>query len=271
MEFSVLMSVYIKEKPEYLDKCLESLENQTLKATEWVIVQDGKITDELLNVINKYKEKGNNIKDVILSENQGLGIALSIGIKECSYEIIARMDTDDIARSDRFEKQLKFFLDNDLDVCGSHIKEFETNENEIIATRMVPLKHEDILKYQKKRSAFNHMTVMYKKSAVLKAGNYQHCPLMEDDMLWVNMIMSGAKCGNIDDYLVYARTNSSMIARRGGLSYYKKYKNARKMIRKTKYISWWSYKKTCIVQFIVCIMPSWLRKFVFFRLLHKKA
>ena len=115
-----------------------------------------------------------------------------------------------------------------MDVCGSHIKEFESDENNIIATRQVPLTHDEILKYQKKRSAFNHMTVMYKKSAVLKAGNYKHCPLMEDDMLWVDMIMSGAKCGNIDDYLVYARTNSSMIARRGGLSYYKKYKKTYK-------------------------------------------
>ena len=270
MNFSVLMSVYYKEKPEYLEECLTSLENQTVKASEWVIVQDGPIGEDLRKVIQKFKEKGNPIRDVILPENKGLGIALANGIIACSNDIIARMDTDDIARNDRFEKQISFLIDNDLDICGSHVKEFENDKNNVIATRIVPLSHTEIVSYQKKRSAFNHMTVMYKKNAVLKAGNYKHCPLMEDDMLWVDMIMSGSKCANIDDYLVFARTNSSMIARRGGLSYYVKYKNARKMIRKTKYISWWDYKKTCIIQFVVCIMPSCLRKLIFFRLLHKK-
>lgn len=270
MDFSVLMSVYIKEKPEYLEECLKSLDNQTLKANEIVIVQDGPITDELKEVLNKYKALGLPIKDVILAENQGLGIALSYGIKECSNEIVARMDTDDIAIPTRFEKQIKFLVDNNLDVCSSHIKEFEDNPENIIATRMVPLTHEEILKYQKKRSAFNHMAVMFKKSSVLKAGNYKNCPLMEDDMMWVDMILSGARCGNMDDYLVIARTNSSMIDRRGGYKYYKKYKSGRKMIRKTKYISWWDYEKTCIIQFIVCMMPRKLRRFVFFKLLHKK-
>lgn len=269
-DFSILMSVYIKEKPEYLEECLNSLVNQTVCAKEWVIVNDGPITKELQDVIEKYKSMPNvNIKEVKLPTNVGLGLALAEGIKHCTYDTVARMDTDDIAVENRFEKQLEFFKNNELDVCGSHIKEFETDIKHIIARREVPLTHEEIANYQKNRSAFNHMTVMYKKSAVLNAGNYKDCPLMEDDMLWVEMILSGAKCGNIDDYLVYARTNTNMIARRGGFAYYKKYKEGRKKILQTKFISWFDYKKTCLIQFVVCMMPSKLRKFVFFKLLHR--
>ena len=271
-KFSVLASVYFKEKPEFFDKALNSIYNQTVKADEWVIVKDGEISAELQKVIDKYKSFGVNIKEVPLAENVGLGLALAAGVPECSNELIARMDTDDIAVSNRFELQLaEFEKDSELDLCGGQIIEFETDENEPVAERRVPLTHDEIVTYQKKRSAFNHMTVMYKKSAVLNAGNYKHCPLMEDDRLWVDMILSGAKCMNINEYLCRVRTNRDMIARRGGLKYYKKYKAARKQILDTGFITKKEYGKTNRVQFIVCIMPKWLRKFVFFKMLHKKV
>ncbi|MDE6691254.1 MAG: glycosyltransferase [Clostridia bacterium] len=272
-KFSVLFSVYFKEKPEFFDKALESVYNQTVKADEWVIVKDGPISQELQDVIEKYKNyDGVVIKEVPLEENKGLGVALSYGVPECSYELIARMDTDDIAVPERFACQLAEFADDpELDLCGGQIIEFETDENQPVAERRVPLTHEEIVQYQKKRSAFNHMTVMFKKSKVLEAGNYKNCPLMEDDMLWVDMILSGAKCKNVDKYLCRVRTNRDMIARRGGLKYFKKYKSARKMIYRTGFIKRSQYNKANFIQFFVCIMPGWLRKFVFFHLIHKKV
>lgn len=271
-KFSVLFSVYFKEKPEFFDRALESIYNQTVKADEWVIVKDGPISRELQAVIDKYRNyDGVVIKEVPLEENMGLGLALSHGVPECSFELIARMDTDDIAVPERFGLQLaEFENDPELDLCGGQIIEFETDENVFVAERHVPLTHEDIVKFQKKRSAFNHMTVMFKKSKVLAAGNYKNCPLMEDDMLWVDMILSGAKCKNLDRYLCRVRTNRDMIARRGGLKYYKKYKAARKKIYKTGFISYGQYFKANFIQFIVCIMPRRLRKKVFFGVLHKK-
>lgn len=270
--FSVLMSVYFKENPVFLERCFESIENQTVKADEWVIVKDGPISGQLQAVIDKYSQRdGINIKEVPLEENKGLGLALSFGVPECSNEIIARMDTDDIAVENRFELQLNAFAENEnLDICGGQIIEFENDENVFVAERRVPLSHEDIVQYQKKRSAFNHMTVMFKKSKVLEAGNYKHCPLMEDDMLWVDMILAGANCMNLDSYLCKVRTNRDMIARRGGLKYFKKYKSARKKIYKTGFISYGQYSKANFIQFFVCLMPRWLRKFVFFKLIHKK-
>lgn len=272
-QFSVLMSVYFKEKAEFLDSCLDSIYNQTVQANEWVIVKDGPVSPQIQEIIDKYKQiDGVNIKEVQLEENKGLGIALSIGVRECSYELIARMDTDDIAAPNRFELQLKAFEENpELDLCGGQILEFESDENVPVAERRVPLTHKEIIKYQKKRSAFNHVTVMFKKSKVLESGNYKHCPLMEDDMLWVDMMLSGAICINIDDYLCKVRTNRDMIARRGGITYFRKYKKARKMIFKTGFITRWQYLNTIFIQFFVCLMPKCLRKLIFFKLIHKKA
>ena len=205
--FSVLMSLYIKEKAEYFCECMDSLLSQTIVPNEIVIVLDGPISSEVEQRLLEYEKKNPNlIKRVPLEKNMGLGLALKEGVCHCSNDIIARMDTDDIARRDRFELQLKEFEKNpELDICGSHIIEFEGTIDNKLSERKVPITHEEIAQYQKKRSAFNHMTVMYKKSAVLKAGNYEHCPLMEDDMLWIRMLLSGARCLNIDDYLVYAR------------------------------------------------------------------
>lgn len=268
-KFSVLMSLYIKEKAEYFNACMQSIMGQTVLPSEIVIVFDGPISDELWTTVNDYiKQYPQLIKIVDNKVNKGLGLALADGILACSNELIARMDTDDIARADRFEKQLKLFIDDpELDICGSHIIEFEGNINNVLARRNVPITHEEIAEYQRQRSAFNHMTVMYKKSTVLKAGNYEHCALMEDDMMWIRMLIVGAKCANVDDYLVYARTGYAMIERRGGWTYFKKYRNGRKQIYNTGYISKWDYYKTIGVQLVVALLPKKIRLFVFTKLL----
>lgn len=271
MKFSVLMSLYIKEKVEYAEACFESLLRQTVLADEWVIVEDGPLTEEMYLLLDRYQDKYPGlIKRVPFETNRGLGLALRDGVEACSHDLIARMDTDDIAREDRFEKQLAMFeADNLLDICGSHIKEFDGSIYNVISQRIVPTADTEIKAYQKRRDAFNHMTVMYKKKAVLKAGNYQPCLLMEDTLLWVNMILSGSNCANVDDFLVYARTGSDMFERRGGFAYYRKYKQGRKKVYETGYITWWDYKYTLFVQFFVAIIPNKLRGLLYKKLLRK--
>lgn len=264
------MSLYKKEKPEYARQCFDSLLRQTAPADEWVIVEDGPLTPELYQVLNEYDARFPGlIHRVPLKENRGLGLALQEGILHCTHELVARMDTDDICREDRFQKQLEEFeKDPQLDICGSHIKEFDDTPDTIVAERKVPIQNEDLREYQKRRDAFNHMTVMFKKSSVLNAGNYQSCMLMEDTYLWVRMFLSGAKGINVDDYLVYARIGKDMFERRGGYAYYRKYKTGRKQVYETGYISRWDYTYTLMVQFAVALMPNKMRGWVFKKLLH---
>lgn len=267
--FSVLMSVYCKEKPEYLCEAFDSIFRQTVLPTEVVVVKDGPLTKELEDAISKYTKKYDIIKIVALPENRGLGLALAEGVKNCTYELIARMDTDDVAKEDRFEKLLiQFEKDPKLDVCGSYMLEFEDSINNIVTRRRVPLTDIEIKKYHRRRDGLNHVTVMFKKSSVLSAGNYQHCPLMEDTLLWVNMFKNGAKAKNIDDYLMYVRIGKDMFERRGGWSYFIKYKNARTQIYKTGYISTWDYYYTLLVQLFVALIPNKMRGFVFKKILH---
>jgi len=270
-KFSVLMSVYIKEKPEYFRECMESLLAQTALPDEIVIVKDGPLTGELDAVLSEYVSANPALYTIVpLEKNRGLGLALAEGMLHCKNELVARMDTDDICRKDRFELQLAAFdEDPALDICGSHIVEFEDDIAHIVAKRTVPLTDAEIKKYQKRRDGFNHVSVMFKKSAVLKAGNYQSCLLMEDTLLWANMFIHGAKAINIDDALVYVRIGKDMFERRGGFAYFLKYKEGRKKVRQTGYISWVDYYYTLLVQLGVAMVPNKVRGWIFKKLLHR--
>lgn len=218
LKYSVLLSVYSKEQDSFLEQSLDSIICQTLPPNEIILVEDGPLTDTLKQIINKYKTQHTILKIVSLKQNQGLGKALNEGLKHCSYELIARMDTDDIAKPNRFEKQIKIFEKYpDIDICSAWIEEFENDTNNILSIKKLPERHQDILKYAKHRCPINHPVVMYKKQAVLKAGGYDGFP--EDYRLWVKMIMNGAKFYNIQESLLYFRFSRNMIRRRGGWKY----------------------------------------------------
>ena len=268
MEFSVLMSVYIKEKPEYLRQCLDSMLAQTVSPNQIVLVEDGELTEELYKVIDEYKT--DIFKIVKLKENIGLGNALKEGLDACDYPLIARMDTDDIAFPQRFEKQLEEFKkDPELDICGSHALEFDGEITNITSKKNVPLTNEEIYNYAKKRNPFNHPTVMYKKKAVIDAGNYQDALSFEDYYLWARMLVNGAKGKNIDDYLLYFRTGGDMFKRRGGYEYLKNALAIKWKIHKLGLSSFLDCMISSAVHIAVSLMPNKLRGFVYRKFLRK--
>lgn len=217
MKFSVLMSLYIKEKPEFLIECFESLKAQTYPADEIVLVFDGAITEELESAVKKYKDFL-PINEVRLPKNLGLGKALNEGLKHCSNDWVFRMDTDDICLPDRFEKQVNFIEKNPNTIIFSgQIAEFGENIKDIVSYRKVPLLADDIVEFTKKRCPFNHMAVAYQKQAVQSVGGYQD--LQEDYYLWINLVAIYPKqIANLSDILVYARVGNGMVGRRKGIA-----------------------------------------------------
>ena len=259
------MSVYKKEKAEYLQLALDSVINQTLKPDEIVLVQDGELTELLYTVIEEYKEKYPNIfKTYALKQNQGLGKALNFGMDKCSNELIARMDTDDIAEPNRFELQVQEFIkDKDLALCGGQIAEFADNPNEITGYRNVPSTYNEILKFCKKRNPFNHMTVMFKKQAVQSVGGYQHMPYFEDYWLWARLLKAVYKAKNIDAILVKVRAGQDMIARRGGWEYVKCITKFEKALYRIGIISLFDLLTYIALRGIVAIIPEGLRLVIY--------
>ena len=270
--YSVLMSVYIKEKPEYLDSSIHSMLSQSVKPMDFVIVKDGPLTAELDSVINKYSELYPEIFQIVaLRKNVGLGPALAIGIKKTKYELVARMDSDDFSAPTRCEEELAAFEKYPgLDMVGTFEAEFINSPSEVVSIHRVPEHNKSIHKYMKRRCALLHPTVMYKKSAVLSCGNYRSVHLYEDYDLFARMVLKyKVKCYNIQKPLYYIRISNDFFKRRGGLAYAKtvlKFKYG--MLRKG-YTSIVDFIVSGIGQAIVCIMPNSSREFVYMKLLRK--
>lgn len=217
--FSVLMSLYDKEKPEYLNECLESISHQTLMPDEIVIVLDGPVNINLMTVLDKWIKI---IPIVIykIERNVGLGNALNFGISKCKNEIIARMDTDDICMPNRFDTQISLMNKYpNLSVLGGAIIEFSSDDEVFGGLKQIPLTHAEIVKYSKYRNPINHMTVVFNKAHILSVGGYRHHPYMEDYNLWLRLLSNNRIFLNISLPLVKARTGRDMIERRKGYKY----------------------------------------------------
>lgn len=268
LKFSVLLSLYYKECPEYLHQSLLSIFNQTLIPDEVVLVKDGPLTEELEKVVLGYQQRYSSLKIILLPQNQGLGRALNEGLKHCSYDIVARMDTDDIAKPNRFEKQLSFLKAHpEIDVVSSWIDEFEGTIDNILSIRKLPETPEELFQYGKSRCPVNHPAVMFRKSAVLRSGGYLHFPLFEDYYLWVRMLMNGSKFYNIQESLLYFRTSPDMFKRRGGLKYALTEMKLLHRFYKLGYISLSQMLKNDMVRAMVRLMPNSLRSFIYQKIL----
>ena len=273
MNFSVLISIYSKENPEYLYQALNSCILQTLKPTEIVLIKDGPITNELQATIDDFEKKNRGLLNVIsLKKNQGLGVALNKGLLSCKYEIVARMDGDDICEKNRFEKEIDIFSNNkDIDVVGSWISEFEENPNEARVIRDLPENSKDIVNFSKKRNPINHMTVMFKKSKVLAVGNYQTFHGFEDYYLWVRMLNSSMKFYNIQESLIRARGGLNQMGRRKGLHYLQNEIRLHwAFYKEMKYISFWRFLNNLLSRVIVRLLPSSFLKYFYFKFLRTK-
>lgn len=269
-KYSILMSVYYKEQPDWLKMSIDSMLNQTVRADEFVIIKDGFLTPELDSVLCEYMDNYQELFKIIgLEKNVGLGPALAIGISNCSNELIARMDSDDYSLPERCELQLKVFENNpQLAAVGSYEIEFESSLDNIISTHCVPETSKDIFNFMKRRCALLHPTVMYKKSAVLSCGNYHDVRLYEDYDLFMRLIIQNKeKCYNIQKGLYYIRTSDQFFKRRGGWSYMKTVISFKKKQYKNRYISLKDFVVSAGGQAMVCLLPNVVRRWFYLKFL----
>lgn len=270
--FSVLMSVYKNDKAQDLYDAVESIYNlQLVKPNEVILIVDGPVPEKLNMQINRLQQAVPCLKVHILSENKGLGNALQIGTNLCSNDLIARMDSDDIALSDRFKKQITFLRENpEVDIVGGQINEFIGTPENIVGKREVPVSHKELAKYTQSRCPFNHMTVMFRKDAVIKAGNYIPWHFNEDYYLWIRMLEQGAVFANLPQTLVNVRVGKEMYARRGGWKYFKSEKGIQDYMYKHGLIGFSQYIFNVFIRFTIQVaMPNSVRQLVFQKIIRK--
>jgi len=277
VNFSVCICVYANDVAEYFKEALASIVSQTLTPNEIVLVVDGPIPQSLQGVIEQYKETTQSLnidfKTIYLSTNQGHGEARKIGIQNCSYELIALADADDVNLPERFEKQIaEFNSRNDVSIIGGQIIEIDHQTKVPLSRKEVPQSNEEIREFIKQRCPFNQMTVMFKKSNVLAAGNYIDFYHNEDYYLWVRMFLKGYTFFNLPDTLVLARVNQNFYNRRGGVRYFVSEYKLQKIMFSHHMIGFPRFCFNIIVRFIIqVVLPDGIRGFIFKKLFRKEV
>lgn len=250
-DISVLMSVYKNDVAKDVETAVKSVYNQTLKPKEIIMVVDGPVSQEILDTLENLKKEIDIFKVFPLEQNVGLGRAMNFGMTKCQYPFIARMDSDDIALPERFEKEMACFESNpDLDFVGSNCQEFIDDVDNLAGMKVMPETHEEFVKFMTHRCPFCHPTIIVKKEAVEKAGGYQDWYYAEDWYLSIRMYLNGAKFHNVQENLMLIRTNQNTYNRRGGMKYYKSIKNLLKFMYKNKMMNWFKYTKEKCIRFI---------------------
>jgi glycosyltransferase involved in cell wall biosynthesis len=265
------MSVYYKEIPSNLEQCLQSLASQTMPANEVVIIKDGRLNEGLDKTLEKWKNKL-PLEIYGYNENKGLSYALNYGLQYCSYELVARMDSDDICLPNRFEKQINYLRNQpDIVLLSGYISEFNNYPNDIRSIRKVPINAKEIVKYLKKRNAFNHVAVMFKKSAILSVGSYRDKSPHEDYGLWIRLVQAQYKVANIPEVLSYVRIGSTdMFLRRSGVSYLLKEISFYNLQRRKHFITSIEFIILIFTRIPVRILPSKIMKYVYYFFLREK-
>lgn len=270
MDYSVLLTVYKSDNPEYFKLSLKSMLEQTVKSNDIVIVKDGPVPDSIQTVIDEFSVDNPAIHPLQLKKNVGLGCALNEGLKVCQNELIARMDSDDISLPKRCEKQLALFsADPELDVVGCPVKEFVGTPDNIVGKRDVPLDNEAIHKYNRRRDPFNHPTVMYRKSKVFKYGPYGNYKKNQDTDLWIKLLSNGCKAANCADYLLMFRFDERTYKKRKSWVNTKLLIEIRKKAWKSGYCSFLDYLFVTCAQLGIYILPEGFQKFVYSKILRK--
>lgn len=273
-KFSVCISVYKKDRPEYVRTAFDSmLVHQSVKPDEIILVQDGPVPIGLLSLLKEYEEHYPRVMHVIrLEKNGGLGNALKLGVENAKHDIIARMDSDDICLPDRFEKQLTYLeLHPECDIVGGQMTEFINTPDRIVGRREVPLTNEEIYGYMKTRCALNHVTVMFRKESILKVGNYQDWFWNEDYYLWVRMMLAGCNFANIPEVVVNVRSGVDQYARRGGRKYFDSEIGIKRLMLKNGMITKTQFAINYIERFIIqLLLPDSIRGWVFRTFARKK-
>lgn len=259
MKFSVLMSIYKNERPVYFNRAIQSIwADQTLKPNEIILVKDGPLTTDLHKAVEKWHmQLGNVLKVISLTYNVGLGIALNKGLKYCSYELVARMDTDDIATCDRFEKQISFLEHNkQISVVGGAIQEFSDNPNKGGKIRRVPSDEGELTKFAKLRNPLNHPTGVFRKSHIEQVGSYLPMEYFEDYYLWIRLLQRGFKIGNLEKVVLKFRTENDMMKRRSGWDYVKNEFSFFKKIYQIDYINFVELLKALSLRIPLRLLPK---------------
>jgi glycosyltransferase involved in cell wall biosynthesis len=261
LPFSLLMSVYAGDVPQYFERAFaSSVDEQLRRPAEVVLVQDGPVPPDLADCMDRLCAASSiPVTRVVLPENGGLARALEAGLAACTHDVVARMDADDVSLPERFAEQLPV-IEAGADLVGTALLEFGRDEDDVVGVRTPPTTAELIARTARLHDPFNHPTVVYRRSAVRAAGGYEHLPLMEDYWLFARMIARGARVANTIEPLVKYRVGAGAYTRRGGARLLRAELALQSRFLRSGFVSRREYVRNVALRAPYRLVPAGLRK-----------
>ena len=241
------------------------MSQQTIPPDEIVLVVDGPISESLEDTVALFSKEYTALRLVRFADNRGHAAARQAGIDNARNELVAIMDSDDIAVPNRMEMQLTFVLKHpDIGVLGGQIEEFIGETSNVIGRRIVPTGNNEIKRYLKSRCPMNLMTILCRKSAVLSVGGFLDWFCEEDYYLWIRMSIAEKRMANLETTLCHVRVGKEMYQRRGGWKYFKSERGIQRYMWQHQLISFPRYCYNVFIRFVVQVaMPNQMRGWVF--------
>jgi glycosyltransferase involved in cell wall biosynthesis len=266
--FSLLLAVWARDRPDFLAEAFGStVLRQTRRPDHVLLVQDGPVGDDLAGMIADLAGSSPVPTDVLrLEHNVGLGPALDAGLAACTYDVVARMDADDISLPERFAVQLPV-IEAGADIVGSGLLEFGADPDDIVGRRTPPTDPDRIRARARFADPFNHPTVVYRREAVRRAGGYQDLALMEDYLLFARMIGTGARVANVAEPLVMYRVGAGAYARRGGTGLLRSELAIQRRFRELGFTTRWQFVRNVVVRGGYRLVPEGVRRFAYRRVI----
>jgi len=258
--FSLLVAVYGGDHPDHLRRAFRSaVDDQTVRPDQVVIVRDGPVNAELGECLDDLIGTSPvPVTFVPLERNEGLGPALDRGLAACWFDVVARMDADDIAMPHRFEVELA--LTAHADIVGSGLLEFVADTDDVVGQRVPPTEPDRIRRYARIADPFNHPTVVYRRSVVLAAGGYGDLPLMEDYALFARMLQLGARPANVAEPLVFYRVGTAAFRRRGGMRLLSSELRLQRDFRRSGFTTRAEFVRNVMIRGGYRLIPWWCRR-----------
>lgn len=204
--YSALLDVCATDKPQWLSTAIDSTLRQTVKPSEIIVVQNGSLTDELAETINRYKEENPELFIIQpLPSRTGLGATVRKGIEASSNGFVAYIDANGYSVPTRIEEEFEALLANKADIVGTNINEFSESIDNVTDYRTFPETPEEIYKFAKKKIPMAFSSVLFKKRRIQACRDYEDCGIAEDFALLIDLLYFRAKAYNIQKPLVYER------------------------------------------------------------------
>jgi glycosyltransferase involved in cell wall biosynthesis len=265
---SLLLPVWAGDRPDFLAEAFRStVDGQTRPPDEVVLVLDGPVGAPLARCVDELvRGSAVPVEVLALERHAGLGPALDAGLAACRFDVVARMDADDISLPHRFAVQLPVIAAG-ADIVGSALLEFGAGPDDIVGRRTPPIDPDDIRARSRFADPFNHPTVVYRRDLVRAVGGYSDFALMEDYLLWAKMIVAGARVANVAEPLVKYRVGAGSYARRGGLGQLRAELAVQRRFRDLGFTTRAQYARNVVVRGGYRLVPEGVRRQAYRRLI----